>query len=66
MRNGTEKELSFEYAENNMNYEIQKFISFVESRADAESYNNCSMASMRIMDEARRQQGIIFPADAYR
>lgn len=48
---------------NNMYYEIEEFIRAAESGEGAEEHNQYSLWEMQVMDEARRQMGIVFPAD---
>ncbi|MUT68421.1 Gfo/Idh/MocA family protein [Paenibacillus sp. NEAU-GSW1] len=66
-RDGREEEdLSRPQASNTMVYEIQAFADMVRRgvlESPVNSFAN-SMAVMEIMDEARRQIGLVFPADA--
>ncbi|MCL1987312.1 MAG: Gfo/Idh/MocA family oxidoreductase [Firmicutes bacterium] len=50
---------------NNMYYEIAEFIKIISNKDIniAKKYNNISMESLKIMDEVRKQQNIVFPAD---
>lgn len=48
---------------NNMCYEIEAFIRAAESGEGAKEHNQYSIWEMQVMDEARRQMGIVFPAD---
>ncbi len=48
---------------NNMYYEIEEFIRAAESAEGAREHNQYSLWEMQVIDEARRQMGIIFPAD---
>lgn len=48
---------------NNMFYEIEEFIRLAESGECADQHNQYSLWEMQVMDEARRQMGIRFPAD---
>lgn len=59
----TEKILIDKY-KNNMYYEVEEFIRLVENNESARRHNEYSLMQLSIMDEARRQMGIIFPADA--
>lgn len=56
-------EILVEDSENNMVYEIEHFVQMIADRAKAQKYVQCTDSSMRILDEVRRQQGIVFPAD---
>lgn len=43
--------------------EIKEFIRLTGNREEARRYNRMSLETLRILDEARRQGGVIFPAD---
>ena len=47
----------------NMQYEICNFVSCIEKRTFPQYYEQISKVSMGVMDEARRQCGVTFPAD---
>lgn len=49
--------------DNNRNYQIAEFIRTAESGEGAKEHNQYSLWEMQVMDEARRQMGIVFPAD---
>lgn len=49
---------------NNMYYEIEEFIRVAESGESAKEHNQYSLWELQVMDEARRQMGIVFPADS--
>ncbi|MFC4401681.1 Gfo/Idh/MocA family protein [Gracilibacillus xinjiangensis] len=62
---GTEENISVEQKENTMYYEA---LSFIESVKNGEMENNintweCSIETMRVLDQAREQIGLVFPAD---
>lgn len=46
-----------------MVYEIQEFLRLVRQNRNAEAYHAITAESLRITDEVRRQNSIIFPAD---
>ena len=48
---------------NNMNYEVAEFIRLVSAGESAKEHNQYSIWEMEILDEARRQMGVVFPAD---
>lgn len=65
MRGGEEEDVSRQQSEHTMRYEIEAFIAAAR-RGDAEPAVNShevSLAVMRVMDEARRQIGLVYPAD---
>lgn len=56
--------LPFAPCDNNMCYELQDFVACVRGEREADEFERITCASLSIMDEARRQAGIAFPADA--
>ncbi len=62
-RDGSECDFSVFVDEHDMRYEIERFIALADG-GDASSYHNDSLIAMRVLDEARRQIGLRFPADA--
>ncbi|MDD3184979.1 MAG: Gfo/Idh/MocA family oxidoreductase [Anaerostipes sp.] len=60
---GTVEELPIEKKENNMYYEIKEFIRLIEDGESGDEYLKNSVMELKVMDEVRRQQGIVFPAD---
>lgn len=64
-RDGREEELSKQHIKDDMCYEIEKFIDLIKKK-DMEESNKILQISqyvMESMDEARRQIGLVFPAD---
>ena len=75
---GSTEEIELPAAENTMVHELEDFITAVENaRAGAGAleaqagpfgtvaqFRDITLASLRVMDEIRRQNGIVFPADA--
>lgn len=64
-RDGAITDLSQPTVEHNMYYELREFISLVKEgrqQSNVNSWEN-SMIAMEIIDEARRQIGLVFPAD---
>jgi predicted dehydrogenase len=64
-RNGETIDISRPQSVDTMSYEIQEFIDLLH-RGERESAINShihSIWAMEIMDEARRQIGLVFPAD---
>lgn len=62
----TTETIPIEKKSNNMYYEIQEFIRLIQNDLSAELHNEASVMELKIMDEARRQNGIVFPADERR
>ena len=62
-RDGRVEHLDIPESTNNMHYEVQEFIRLIENEEVEHSYLEYSRMEMQIMDEVRRQQAIIFPAD---
>lgn len=63
-RDGTKEEIAIERKNNNnMIYELEDFIAGIEGRKDLSVYEATSKLEMSIIQEARRQMGIVFPAD---
>ncbi|WP_042170895.1 Gfo/Idh/MocA family protein [Paenibacillus gorillae] len=64
-RDGSEEDVSRPQVSNTMVYEIQAFADLIhagQTESPVNSYAN-SLTVMEIMDEARRQIGLVFPAD---
>lgn len=62
-RDTSEEILKLNLVSNDMIYEIGKFINMVKGTKIQDSYHHISTLSIEILDEARRQIGIVFPAD---
>lgn len=62
-RNGDEQEINIEPCENNMVYELQYFMDAVEKGKSPDLAHKISLEAIEIMDTARRQMGVSFPAD---
>lgn len=63
-RKGNEETVGFVPAENNMIFELCAFCDFVNGKADSRYYLDCTETTIEIIDEIRRQNGIVFPADS--
>ena len=57
------EDLALAACDNDMCYELDDFCACVAGEMDAARYRDITLASLAIMDEARRQAGIVFPAD---
>ncbi|MFC5407021.1 Gfo/Idh/MocA family protein [Cohnella soli] len=64
-RDGTTKTLTAPQAKNAMTYEVREFIGLLNRGSKESTVNShaVSLATLRTMDEARRQMGVAFPAD---
>ena len=58
-----EEEIPFETVENNMIYELAEFARLCREGQYENEYLENSVIEMEIIDEVRRQNGIVFPAD---
>lgn len=62
-RDGTEEMLYCQKNENEMKYELDYFLKAVQGEETTELHEKRSLDAMQLMDEVRRQCGIIFPTD---
>lgn len=64
-RNGEEIDLSKEHSEANMWYEAQEFVDLIKNKETESKINTfeVSLSTMEVMDEARKQIGLVYPAD---
>ena len=62
-RKGQADMLGIQGKENNMSYEVAEFIRLIKGGTYNHQYLQNSRMEMELMDEVRRQQGIVFPAD---
>lgn len=62
-RKGEEEALQIELQNHDMRYEIQEFIRLVNTGECMDIYNQNSIMTMQLMDQARKIMGISFPAD---
>lgn len=62
-KDGTRNDISVKMHENDMVYEIEAFIRLAADPAQAALYQQYTSETLQVMDEARKQMGIVFPAD---
>jgi len=64
-RKGEIQDLSLPTIQHDMYYEVQHFITLIEENKTESPINShaTSLAAMEVMDEVRRQIGLVFPAD---
>lgn len=60
-RNGKEEILYHRETENDMKYELGHFLKMIQGEEISESHEKRSLDAMELMDEMRRQCGIVFP-----
>lgn len=63
-RNGNREKILYTPAENNMVYEVREFVRLIDENYIEHSYMKYSLDTARVVDEARRQNGIVFQADS--
>lgn len=61
--NAFKEVVHFEQQDNNMEYEVRAFIDMVKGERCPDVYETASMNTATVMEEARKQMGIHFPAD---
>lgn len=64
-RDASEERFSDITCQNNMIYEIETFIEVISGKRLSKKYNENTSLTIEILDEARKQIGIIFPADSF-
>lgn len=62
-RDGREEIIPVEKESNNMYYEAVEWARMINQGFVPEEYDRCSAMELSVMDTARRQLGIVFPAD---
>ena len=55
--------IHFEQSDNTLNYEAAAFIKMIKTGTGWENARDITMETMKVLDEARDQMGIVFPAD---
>lgn len=64
LRDGTRATLPVEREEHDMRYELAAFLTCIAKPELAQEYQKWSVETARLMEEARRQTGVVFPADS--
>ena len=62
-RRGEQEVLEISSIDTDMTYEIREFLRLIQEKQYDHPYLRNSRLEMEIIDQVRRQQGIIFPAD---
>ena len=62
-RDGKEEVLYHRETENDMKYELEHFLRMIHGEESSEIHVQRSLDGLELMDEVRRQCGIVFPAD---
>ncbi|MEG1993092.1 MAG: Gfo/Idh/MocA family oxidoreductase, partial [Acetivibrio sp.] len=63
-RDGRKENYKVDLIKPDMYYEIEAFLDMIEGkRTDTKKWNDNSYASMKILDDARKQMDIVFPSD---
>lgn len=62
-RDGTTKKYDIKMIDNNMEYEAKEWARMIINKDYSDKHSRYSLMSLKVMDEARKQQGIVFPAD---
>ena len=63
VRKGVVQSIHFEKSDNILNYETQEFIKMIKTGMGWEKSKEITLETMKVLDEARKQLHIVFPAD---
>lgn len=63
VRKGVVQSIHFEQSDNILNYETQEFIKMIKTGIGWEKSKEITLETMKVLDEARKQLHIVFPAD---
>lgn len=63
VRKGVVQSIYFEQSDNILNYETQEFIKMIKTGMGWEKSKEITLETMKVLDEARKQLHIVFPAD---
>ena len=66
VRKGVVQSIHFEQSDNILNYETQEFIKMIKTGMGWEKSKEITLETMKVLDEARKQLHIVFPADKKR
>lgn len=63
LRDGTDESVQPDTVQPDMYYEIEAFLEMLAGQKSSEEYSQYSTASIQLLDDARKQMDIVFPAD---
>ena len=63
VRKGVVQSIHFEQSDNILNYETQEFIKMIKTGMGWEKSKEITLETIKVLDEARKQLHIVFPAD---
>lgn len=63
LKDGKKTNIDFEYRKNNISYEIQEFAHLIKTGQYMHKHSKYTLLEMQTLDEIRKQNNIIFPAD---
>ena len=63
---GKQEQISFSFEEQDMCYELNAFAQMIYKEQSPKKWNHWTELELELMDEARKQAGIFFPADSNR
>ena len=63
---GKQEQISFSFEEQDMCYELNAFAQMIYKEQSPKKWNHWTELELELMDEARKQVGIFFPADSNR
>ena len=60
---GTLEQMKVEPCDNNLKYEAMEWARMINEKDYSDKHSKYSLMALEVMDKARKQQGIVFPAD---